>query len=163
MTSKKPSLVRNGRPRIRVVNVKIHLKNPLSSLFSLSRFTAIFSLISENLAICLINNWKYGTFCSQRALSWFCLRAKRAVPRNTTGGSLGCANVPNVWNLIVSQAIPIPYDPNNMRQLQKLKSEVVLYCPQPMFVYIVKPLVRKNRLWHFSKIWLPKVSKWVLK
>ena len=83
------------------------------------------------------------------------------------GPSLGCAktirHVPKGWNLIVCQAIPIPYDPNNMRQLQKFQSDIVLYFPQPMFVYIVNPLVKENRSWQFSKIWLPKVSKCVLK
>ena len=58
---------------------------------------------------------------------------------------LGCANVPKGLNPIVSLAIPIPCDPNNMRQFQKFQSDVVLYFPQPMFVYKVNPLVKENR------------------
>ena len=70
--------------------------------------------------------------------------------------------VPKVWYLMVSGAIPIPLGPNNMKQVQKFQSDVVFYCPQPMFVYIVNPLVKENRPRQFSKIWLPKVFKWVL-
>ena len=34
--------------------------------------------------------------------------------------------------------------------------------PKPMFIYLVDRLVRENRSWQISKIWLPKVFQWVL-
>ena len=38
---------------------------------------------------------------------------------------LGCVKVPKVKNSILSRAFPIPFDPSNMRNLQKFPSEIV--------------------------------------
>ena len=38
---------------------------------------------------------------------------------------LGCVKVPKVKNSIFSRAFPIPFDPSNMRNLQKFPSEIV--------------------------------------
>ena len=69
-------------------------------------------------------------------------------------------------HILLCQKLKVPRSPGvfpllliqMFRKYSKIPQKLTFRGPpKPMFVYLVNHLVRENRSWHISKIWLPKL------